>query len=329
MTVVRLMVACMLAWLMLLATGCATRTPTPSGGGAPVGSSADDGPEARPPPDLLSVPDALPRLEPIRDGGPNKRYDVFGLSYTPLAADADYIEVGQASWYGRKFHGRATASGELYNMYAMTAAHKTLPIPSYVRVSNPANGRSVIVRVNDRGPFIKGRVIDLSYTAALKLDTLHGVASVRVERITPQAMRSGAWQPTTQTTPQPPRTIDSDDPPSDVAPPAPPPPVAGNLAEPAARTPTDAAAPSQRAPTVAARGFWVQLGAFRERGGAMQLQQQAVEHIDSLALMLAVFSEGSLHRVQAGPFDSREEAARVAGRVRELMPISPVVVERR
>jgi pyruvate dehydrogenase E1 component len=101
-------------------------------------------------------------------------------------------ERGGASWYGRKFHGKPTASGEPYDMYAMTAAHKTMPIPSYARVRNPANGREVVVRINDRGPFVAGRVIDLSYTAALKLGVLAGVAPVEVERLTLADIRSGA-----------------------------------------------------------------------------------------------------------------------------------------
>ena len=153
-----------------------------------------DGAEARPPPDLTQVPDAVPRIEPIRAGGPNKPYEALGETYTPLPPDAALAERGLASWYGRKFHGRRTASGEVYDMYAMTAAHRTLPLPSYVRVSNPANGRTVIVRVNDRGPFVKGRIIDLSYTAALKLGLLGGVAPVQIERITPDEIRRSAWQ---------------------------------------------------------------------------------------------------------------------------------------
>jgi len=172
--------------LVATMAGCATRAPEPRSG--------TDGPGARPPPDLMQVPSALPKIEPIREGGPNKPYAVLGQSYAPLRADALYHEDGLASWYGRKFHGRKTASGEVYNMYAMTAAHKTLPIPSYARVTNPANGRSVVVRVNDRGPFVRGRIIDLSYTAALQLDTLHGVARVVVERITPEQIASGAWR---------------------------------------------------------------------------------------------------------------------------------------
>ena len=170
--------------VLTLMTGCATR---------PV--SADrDGPLPNPPAELAKVPDAVPRLEPIRVGGPNKPYEVLGERYLPLTGDDPYVDRGLASWYGRKFHGRPTASGEVYNMYAMTAAHATLPIPSYARVRNPANGKEVIVRINDRGPFHKGRIIDLSYTAALKLDLLRGVAPVEVRRITYAEIRAGNWQ---------------------------------------------------------------------------------------------------------------------------------------
>ncbi len=150
-----------------------------------------DGPAAHTPTDLASVPDAVPRIEPLRVGGPNKPYDVLGRRYEPLTRDLPLSETGQASWYGRKFHGKPTASGEPYDMFAMTAAHKTMPIPSYARVRNPANGREVVVRINDRGPFVDGRVIDLSYTAALKLGVLNGVAAVEVRRITHTQIRAG------------------------------------------------------------------------------------------------------------------------------------------
>jgi rare lipoprotein A len=153
-----------------------------------------DGAEANPPSDLERVPDAEPRVEAPRTGGPNKPYEVMGRRYTPVVRDEPMRENGLASWYGRKFHGRPTASGEVYDMYAMTAAHKTMPLPSYARVRNPANGREIIVRVNDRGPFSAGRVIDLSYTAALKLGVLNGVAPVQVERLTNADIRSGRWQ---------------------------------------------------------------------------------------------------------------------------------------
>jgi rare lipoprotein A len=159
---------------------------------APRGASLDtDGPAANPPPDLLKVPDARPQLEPIRPGGANKPYAVAGRWYEPITDERHYTERGLGSWYGRKYHGRPTASGEPYDMFAMTAAHPRLPIPSYARVRNPANGREVVVRINDRGPFVRGYAIDLSYTAALKLGLLRGVAPVEVERITPAMIRAG------------------------------------------------------------------------------------------------------------------------------------------
>jgi rare lipoprotein A len=216
-------------------------------------------------------------------------------------------EQGLASWYGRKFHGRRTASGEAYNMYAMTAAHRTLPIPSYARVTNPANGRMVIVRVNDRGPFVRGRVIDLSYTAALKLGVLGGVAPVRVDRITPEEIRSGAWLRGTP-------VIEGDEPPAAATVPAPlrvPPPELAS------------------ATATAGRGFWIQLGAYRERQGAEQMQTQAGAALDGIAPIPTVFSDNLLYRVQAGPFASREDAARAAERVREKLLLVPLVVERR
>ncbi len=159
----------------------------------------DDGPGANPPADLAGIPDAVPREEPLHRYA-NRPYSALGREFTPLKADSAYRATGPASWYGRRFHGKPTASGEVYDMYAMTAAHPTLPIPSYVRVSNPANGRSVVVRINDRGPFHEDRLIDLSYTAAWKLDLLRGVRPVQVERIfagdlptTPGAAVPGLW----------------------------------------------------------------------------------------------------------------------------------------
>ena len=142
---------------------------------------------------LHLVPDAVPRIEAVRTGGPNKPYEVGGRRYEPLLGDVPLVEQGGASWYGRKYHGRPTSTGEPYDMFGMSAAHPTMPLPSYARVTNPANGRSVIVRVNDRGPFVPGRVIDLSYTAALKLDVHRGVRPVLVERLTVDAIRALQW----------------------------------------------------------------------------------------------------------------------------------------
>lgn len=146
----------------------------------------DDGPHERPPVDVSQVPDAVPRAEPRAAGG-NQPYSVFGVTYTPLDDARGYRERGIASWYGRKFHGRRTSSGESYDMYAMTAAHRTLPLPSYVHVRNLENDRSVVVRVNDRGPFLHNRLIDLSYTAAARLGMLGtGTAMVEVQAVGPE-----------------------------------------------------------------------------------------------------------------------------------------------
>lgn len=145
----------------------------------------DDGPEAVPPPNLKEVSDAVPRAETLHRYA-NRTYTVLGQTYTPDTSIEPYEKEGMASWYGKRFHGKKTASGEVYDMYGMTAAHRTLPIPSYVRVTSLANGKSVIVRVNDRGPFSKNRLIDLSYVAAHKLDYLGaGTTRVRVEAIDP------------------------------------------------------------------------------------------------------------------------------------------------
>jgi len=144
-----------------------------------------DGPGADAPVNLASIPDAVPRDEPLHRYA-NRPYIALGQTYTPLTSVGDFKQRGIASWYGKKFHGQRTSSGETYDMYAMTAAHPTLPIPSYARVTNLANGKSVVVRINDRGPFLHDRVIDLSYTAAYKLDYINnGSTEVEVESLSP------------------------------------------------------------------------------------------------------------------------------------------------
>jgi rare lipoprotein A len=143
----------------------------------------DDGPQVNPPPNLDAIPDAVPHEEPLHRFA-NRTYAVLGNTYTPNTGRRTHSEEGLASWYGRRFHGKKTASGELYDMYAMTAAHPTLPIPSYVRVTVLGTGKTVVVRINDRGPFHSKRIIDLSYTAAYKLGFIKkGSERVRVERL--------------------------------------------------------------------------------------------------------------------------------------------------
>jgi rare lipoprotein A len=231
---------------------------------------------------------------------------VLGRDYVPVTQDRPMSERGLASWYGRKFHGKRTASGEIYDMHAMTAAHKTMPLPSYARVRNPANGREVIVRVNDRGPFVAGRVIDLSYAAALKLDLHRGVAPVEVERLTFEQIRTGAWQRVPR--PEPAESAEA---------------VTASLPV----SPEPPAAAPERRP--AARGFWVQLGAFRERDGAESFRAHLGAEFDWLAPLLVVWDEAPLYRLQAGPYANRDDARQGAERIREALQLVPMIVERR
>lgn len=281
-----------LALLVMVAVlaGCAS-------GPSSTRPSGRDGPEANPPAGLEQVPDAVPRIEPLRSGGPNKPYRVLGRGYTPMTEDLPLQESGLASWYGRKFHGQPTSNGEIYDMYAMTAAHKTMPLPSYARVRNPANGREIIVRVNDRGPFAEGRVIDLSYTAALKLGLLRGVAPVEVQRLTFDDIRNGRWRD------------------------------AASEARPAMGSAVPAADDGAEAATASA-GFWLQLGAFRQREGALQLQQQVLGAADAAIDAVAVFQEDGLFRVQAGPYASRALAQQAADRLRRMTGRGALLLER-
>jgi rare lipoprotein A len=186
----------------LLLAGCgALRAPSgdstvvaaPPSVQAPAPVAAQTPPAPTPPPAPPAPNGAVPRVERIARGAPNAPYDVGGERYDPENSDVPLVQTGVASWYGKPFHGRRTASGEVYDMHAMTAAHKTMPLPSYARVRNNANGREIIVRINDRGPFKPSRIIDLSFAAARQLG-IAGLASVVVTRLTHDDIRSGAWQ---------------------------------------------------------------------------------------------------------------------------------------
>lgn len=179
--------------LLTLLAGCSF---LPGGGSS---SSGNDGrysiKQDRPPDDtsidVSKIPDAVPRVEPKSRGGNKSRYEVFGKTYYVLPSSKGYKERGIASWYGKKFHGHKTSNGETYDMFAMTAAHKSLPLPTYVQVTNLKNGKKIVVRVNDRGPFHEGRIIDLSFVAAKKLGMLGGgVTRVEVEAIDPRTWNS-------------------------------------------------------------------------------------------------------------------------------------------
>ena len=170
----------------MLIVGCST----PQRGGY----YQNDGPPDRAPTDVVSTPDAVPRIEPFLARA-NRPYVALGRNYTPLTTDVAFRERGLASWYGKQFHGNRTASGEIYDMFAMTAAHPTLPLPSYVRVTGVRSRQSIIVRVNDRGPFKSDRIIDLSYAAAFRLGFVAaGTGQVEIERITHAQIASGEWR---------------------------------------------------------------------------------------------------------------------------------------
>ncbi|WP_374658587.1 septal ring lytic transglycosylase RlpA family protein [Inhella sp.] len=298
--------------VLLLLGACSSPKRLPSGPPA----IERDGPEAVPPPDLLLTPDPVPRIEPIRLGGPNKPYEIDGQRFEPIAHDEPFKERGLASWYGRKFHGRPTANGETYNMYAMSAAHKLMPLPSYARVRNPANGREVIVRVNDRGPFARGRVIDLSYTAALKLDLLRGVAPVEVERITFDEIRAGLALPPAEAL-TPPAAAEG----------AVPVPSTQDLRTPAPQG-LQALPPAEPEVRAATRGLWLQLGAFRARAGAEALIAELGQRFPDMAPKFTLFRDRGLHRVQLGPLADRELAQRIAQRLREEGALESVLVSR-
>ena len=172
MRLVRLGICQSLVSALLLVLGCSYTTQ----------EIRDGGPSQ--PVDVSAIPDAVPRPELRTEAGNKSPYEVLGQTYHVLPESRGFVEEGIASWYGYKFHGRQTSNGELYSMYGMTAAHRNLPIPSYVRVTNLENGRRIVVRVNDRGPFHAGRVIDLTYAGASKLGFLQrGTARVRIEAL--------------------------------------------------------------------------------------------------------------------------------------------------
>lgn len=175
----------LLVLVALLLSACGSQ-PYRRGGPSMVPPNQDYAPTSDEiPPEIEKTPDAVPQQEPRSTSGNPKTYTVFGESYTVMDSAAGFRQRGYASWYGKKFHGRKTASGERYDIYGMTAAHKNLPLPTYVRVTNLGNGKTTVVKVNDRGPFHSDRIIDLSYAAAAKLGIIgHGTAMVEIEAIT-------------------------------------------------------------------------------------------------------------------------------------------------
>ncbi|HET9474000.1 MAG TPA: septal ring lytic transglycosylase RlpA family protein [Steroidobacteraceae bacterium] len=244
----------------------------------------------QPPADVFDIPDAVPRAEPRGTRGNPPFYEVFGKRYYVMAKSDGWVERGTASWYGPGFHSASTSLGEPYDMYAMTAAHKTLPIPCYAEVTNLRNGRRVVVRINDRGPFVGDRIIDLSYTAAAKLDMLTaGTAPVEMRVLTPGRDAPGSALP----------------PATPVAPAPSTPPV------------TVVNAPAAGLPGAAP--MFIQAGVFADHENA----RRRVELLLASGIELASLDEmprndRALHRVRVGPFASVEEFDLNLKRLREL-----------
>lgn len=300
----------------LLAAGCAheniapNEEAPPAGAGAPSpapssssGASAvtpakpgkggyylDDGPGEISLAELQAVTEPVPRVEPLHRAA-MRPYTALGRSYTPMTQLGAYQARGTATWYGRRYHGKPTSTGEIYDMYAMTAAHTTLPLPSYARVTSVATGRSVVVRVNDRGPFHSDRLIDLSYAAAWKLGlTGSGSGLVDVEAILPESMQTAA---TTARAPDPVPAVNG-----------------------------------TAVPLPATSGVFLQLGAFSEAAFADDFARKMRVEVPDLAQPVGVIAAGGLYRVQAGPFTDRDSARREAGRIAERLGSRPFVVDR-
>lgn len=314
----RMQIAAVVAMLTAaLLTGCGS-TPKPSSSkpGAsvpttsppqrPGGYYQDDGPAANTPENLDAIPDAVPREERFHSGA-NRPYTVFGRTYVPVVNNEPFRQTGIASWYGRKFHGNMTSIGERYDMFAMTAAHPTLPLPSYVRVTNPANNRSVVVRVNDRGPFHSDRIIDLSYAAAHRLGYVQrGSTPVIVERVFAGDVA--------------PRTGPSIASSTAAAAPTPAP----------VRTPTTtptATMPVVTTSPITSEGvqLFLQLGAFGSQDNANIFRDRMARELDWNREPLNVVFKDGLWRVRLGPYASRAEAEAIQARVKESHDFAPVI----
>jgi rare lipoprotein A len=326
----------------------------PAAGSGRGGYYLDDGPGDAPPPDLLATPDATPKVEPYSIRG-NKPYVVFGKTYAPVTDDSPLKQRGIGSWYGKKFQGQKTSSGELYDMYKMTAAHPTLPIPSYARVTNLRNGAQVIVRVNDRGPFHSSRIIDLSYTAALKLGYLgHGSSELEVERLLPDeiarinsATATSSASAEAVVVPLPPqvqsvqpaqalsledylKTQASKDAQESIAP-------VSSMSISAEALPLNADTLTAVTPTSSAvavantslpNGFYLQFGAYSRSANAEAVKERLLQRWPQPVPAPEVRRSGAFYRLYSGPFTSRNDALEAARLLPDAGTIRPLIVQR-
>jgi rare lipoprotein A len=285
-------------------TSSTSVTPTPPSAEAKKsgGYYKDDGPGDAIPEGLVDTPDAEPKIEPIAKG-PSKPYTILDQTYVPITDDKPFIQRGKGSWYGKKFHGQRTASGEIYDMFKMTAAHPRLPIPSYARVTNLRNGKQVIVRINDRGPFHASRIIDMSYTAALKLGFIQiGSTELEVERILPDEIARMQEDKRRK----------------------------GMLA-----TASESADPMTRlangsTPPVAAEtgGIFLQFGAYAQIHNADAMRIRLLAGWPQDLPEPVIVQTGGLYRLHSGPFTSRETAKTAADLLKEVSQIQTSIVQK-
>lgn len=291
----------------------------------------DDGPGENPPDNLELILDAEPKIEPYSVAG-SRPYVVFGKKYTPITDDNPFSQRGMGSWYGKKFHGQRTSNGELYDMYKMTAAHPTLPIPSYARITNLGNGRQVIVRINDRGPFHSNRIVDLSYTAALKLDYHHkGSSELLLERLLPADIEKMAENKKNQVTDT--AVAAASTVPTAVVTAVAAPVPSFDTASFEALVGANEAKDNVMQPTVAntphnASEFYLQFGAFGLRENAQATFDRLQEQLAQLPAF-EIVQQGTLYRLFSGPFTNHAEAMRAVQLASEAgISTKPVIVQR-
>ena len=320
----------------------------PAAGSGRGGYYQDDGPGDEIPDGLQDTPDADPRIEPYATRG-NKPYVVFGKRYSPLIDDQPFTQRGYGSWYGKKFHGQKTSSGELYDMYKMTAAHPTLPIPSYARVTNLSNGKQVIVRVNDRGPFHSSRVIDLSYTAALKLGYIgKGSAELQADRLLPAdieqilaaknngtstAVQTASLAPTSTPVSAPAVDATTLDPLAIKIAAIQPANAITNETAPTTSssvqmTPAVASASTAANVATGATGFYLQFGAYSQMANAESMRTRLSQDLGSALPQLSVEPSNNLFRIYSGPFATREQAMSAATQAQQAGITKPFIVQR-
>ncbi len=313
----------------------------------------DDGPGDNIPEGLENTVDPIPTLENYSRSG-NKPYVVFGKTYTPIAdSTTPFVQRGVGSWYGKKFHGQKTSSGELYDMYKITAAHPILPIPSYARVTNLTNGKQIIVRINDRGPFHASRIIDLSYTAALKLDVIgKGSSQIEVERLLPADIERMAEnrknQPVQPSQSIQPVQVARQDMAVAVTTPVPARELPVVRANPAATMSMEELLASQDSKPVekftqpvsgtsntsaaitlsATPGYYIQFGAYAIRANAEAIMNHLKGRATSQLPGFDIVQQGSLYRLVSGPFANRTEAAAAIAQAGDLGVGKPMVVQR-